>query len=414
MLYSRLMKRVFRVGRIDVIDANGDLHQFGKEDGTPTIVLRLHDKSLHRRLYFDPYLSIGEAYMDGTLTFESGTVVDFIDLFGRNIGQFKKTWQDAFLNQFMRMFRPLMQFNPILRARQNVAHHYDLSDDLYALFLDEDLQYSCAYFPSADMSLEDAQEAKKRHLAAKLRLTPESRVLDIGSGWGGLAIYLARAGVAQVTGVTLSEGQHITASARAAEARVSDRVRFLLRDYRDETGRYDRIVSVGMFEHVGIKYYAKFFRKIYELLNEDGVALIHSIGRIEGPGTTSPWVRKYIFPGGYSPALSEVIPAVERSGLIVTDIEILRLHYAKTLKAWLSRFEAQRKKVCDLYDERFFRMWQFYLACSEMSFRHWGMMVFQMQLTKNLSALPLTRDYMTDWEREKATKWCYGSLNAAE
>ena len=414
MLCSRLMKQVFRAGRLDVIDANGKLHRFGKEDGTPTVVLRLHDKSLHRRLYFDPYLAIGESYVDGTLTFESGTVVDFINLFGRNIRQFRKTWQDTFLNQFMRIFRPLMQFNPIRRAQRNVAHHYDLSDEFYALFLDEDLQYSCAYYPTADLGLEEAQEAKKRHLAAKLRLTPESRVLDIGSGWGGLAIYLARAGVARVTGLTLSKGQHIAASARAAEAGVSDIVRFLLRDYRNETGRYDRIVSVGMFEHVGIRHYSSFFRKIYELLTDDGIALIHSIGRLDGPGTTSPWVRKYIFPGGYSPALSEVIPPVERSGLIVTDIEILRLHYAETLKAWLSRFETHRQKVCELYDERFFRMWQFYLVCSEMSFRQWGMIVFQIQLTKNLIAAPLTRDYMTDWERKQGTKRRYGTLNAAE
>ena len=352
--------------------------------------------------------------MDGTLTFDSGTLPEFLNLLGRNIRRLNASWQDAFFNQFMRVFRPLMQFNPISRSQRNVAHHYDLTDELYAIFLDEDRQYSCAYFASPDMSLEEAQEAKKRHLAAKLRITPESRVLDIGSGWGGMAIYLAQIGAAHVTGVTLSKGQQITSTARAAEAGVSDRVRFLLRDYRHESGRYDRIVSVGMFEHVGVKYYGKFFRKVGQMLTDDGIAVLHSIGRIHGPGTTSAWVRKYIFPGGYSPALSEVLPAIERSGLVVTDVEILRLHYSETLKEWLRRFETHPERVIRLYDERFFRMWQFYLAASEMAFRDGELMVFQIQLTKDQNAVPLTREYISDWERDQASRRQYDTLSAAE
>jgi cyclopropane-fatty-acyl-phospholipid synthase len=296
--------------------------------------------------------------------------------------------------------RLIQQFNPVSRARQNAAHHYDLSRTLYALFLDSDLQYSCAYFNTPGQSLEAAQRNKKCHIAAKLLLDrPGLRVLDIGCGWGGLALYLAAETGARVTGISLSEEQVKLARERAAKEGLSGKVQFHLRDYRLEEAQYDRIVSVGMFEHVGAPHYPAFFRKVRNLLAPDGIALLHSIGRSDGPGITNPWLRKYIFPGGYSPALSEVLSVVERQGLFVTDIEILRLHYAETLRAWRERFAANREQIKGLYDDRFYRMWEFYLAGAELAFRNQGHMVFQMQLARDQEAVPLTRDYISDWER---------------
>jgi len=294
--------------------------------------------------------------------------------------------------------RRLAQFNRPLRARRNVAHHYDLDGRLYSLFLDADRQYSCGYFETLDTSLDDAQLAKKRHLAAKLKLTGGQRVLDIGCGWGGLGLYLAEFGGANVTGITLSQEQHAIANERAAEKHLSDRASFLLKDYRDLRAPFDRIVSVGMFEHVGVGYYDAFFKKCAALLADDGVMVLHSIGRSEGPGVTNPWIAKYIFPGGYIPGLSEVIPAIERAGLLVTDIEILRLHYAETLKAWRDRFLAHRDEVARLYDARFVRMWEFYLACSETAFRRHDMRVVQIQLAKRQGTVPITRDYISQAE----------------
>ncbi len=273
-----------------------------------------------------------------------------------------------------------------------------LPDRLYDLFLDSDRQYSCAYFQNPNEGLETAQLNKQRHLAAKLLFEPGQRILDIGSGWGGLALYLARAGARQVTGLTLSQEQLKIADRRTAEAGLDDKVHFHLRDYREETGTYDRIVSVGMFEHVGVNHYPEFFAKVKELLSEDGICVLHSIGRMAGPSTTCSWIRKYIFPGGYAPALSEVLPVVEQSGLWVADIEILRLHYAETLRAWRHRFQANRPRIARLLDERFCRMWEFYLAASEAAFRHGDHMVFQMQLAKRRDAVPLTRDYITEWQ----------------
>jgi cyclopropane-fatty-acyl-phospholipid synthase len=295
--------------------------------------------------------------------------------------------------------RHLKQFNLRASARTNVAHHYDLDGRLYSLFLDADKQYSCAYFNTPDTSLDDAQLAKKRHIAAKLVIKRGQRALDIGSGWGGLGLCLARECGADVTGLTLSAEQHRGATRRAAAAGLSDRVRFHLRDYRAGAGSYDRIVSVGMFEHVGINHYGEFFAKMKSLLAPQGVALLHSIGRKDGPGSTNPWIRKYIFPGGYVPALSEVVPIAERLGLWITDIEILRLHYAETLRAWRTRFEGNRERIRTIYDERFCRMWEMYLVGSEVAFRRQDLMVFQMQLAKAADAVPLTRDYMFDWER---------------
>jgi cyclopropane-fatty-acyl-phospholipid synthase len=295
--------------------------------------------------------------------------------------------------------RRLQQFNPPSRAQRNVAHHYDLDGQLYSLFLDADRQYSCAYFESPELSLDDAQLAKRRHLAAKLLLKEGVRVLDIGCGWGGLGLYLAELTGADVTGVTLSQEQHAVANARAAEKGLSGRARFDLQDYRDVPGPFDRIVSVGMFEHVGVSHYETFFRKSAQLLADDGVMLLHSIGRSEGPSVTNPWIAKYIFPGGYIPSLSEVLPHIEKAGLLVTDIEILRLHYAETLKAWRERFLAHREEVERIYDRRFVRMWEFYLAASEMSFREQNMMNFQIQLTKKQGVVPMTRDYIVREEQ---------------
>jgi cyclopropane-fatty-acyl-phospholipid synthase len=396
-----------------VIDTAGKRHVFEGRTG-PAVTVRLHERALQDRLLFNPRVAVGEAYMDGTLTVEDASLYDFIDLLARNLNSFERRAPQRLLNQFRRLARRLQTFNPVRRAQRNVAHHYDLSGTLYDLFLDRDRQYSCAYFHADTQSLEQAQEDKKLHLAAKLLLQPGQRLLDIGSGWGGLALYLARLSGVDATGITLSTEQHQIANERARKADLADRVRFHLRDYRLETGRYDRIVSVGMFEHVGVGHYDTFFGKVRDLLADDGVALLHSIGRMEPPGATNPWLRKYIFPGGYTPALSEVLPAIERAGLWITDIEILRLHYAETLRHWRQRFAANREKIRDIYDERFCRMWEFYLTGCEAAFRHLNQMVFQIQIAKRPDAVPLTRDYVTEFERRHRAVGKASTAAAAE
>jgi cyclopropane-fatty-acyl-phospholipid synthase len=402
MLASHLFRRAITIGTLTVIDADGKRHVFSGAPG-PSVTVRLKDRSLHHKLLFHPKLALGEAYMEGTLTVEEGgTLYDLLDLAGRNMQAVETHPLQALQQRLSKVLRVLHTYNPVHRSRENVAHHYDLSDTLYDLFLDKDRQYSCAYFSEPEGGLEKAQENKKLHLAAKLLLKPGQKLLDIGSGWGGLALYLAQIGGGDVTGVTLSTEQHKVSERRAREAGLADRVRFHLRDYRHEAGRYDRIVSVGMFEHVGTPNYRTFFGKVKSLLAEDGVCLLHSIGRMDPPGGTNPWLRKYIFPGGYTPALSEVLAAVEDVGLWVTDIEILRLHYASTLREWRHRFEANRDRIRALYDERFCRMWEFYLVGCEIAFRYMGQMVFQMQLARRQEAVPLTRDYITDFEREHA------------
>jgi cyclopropane-fatty-acyl-phospholipid synthase len=400
MLLSRLFERIITVGRLRVLDADGRFHTF---DGSPgaSVTIRLHDPALHWKLLVRPRIYLGEAFMDGTLTVEEGSLYDLIDLLAVNLEAMPEGLLARLLNGSVTLLRRVHQYNPLPRARRNAAHHYDLSDQLYELFLDKDRQYSCAYFYDGRDDLDVAQLNKKQHIAAKLLVRPGQRVLDVGSGWGGLALYLASKYGADVTGLTLSVEQHKVAVRRAAAAGLSDRVRFYVRDYREELGRYDRIVSVGMFEHVGINHYSAFFAKLKSLLTPDGVALLHSIGRKDGPGSTHPWIRKYIFPGGYAPALSEVIPTVERSKLWITDIEILRLHYAETLRAWRDRFGRNRDRLRRIYDERFCRMWEMYLICSEVAFRRQDYMVFQMQLSKAVDTVPLTRDYLVDWEREQ-------------
>ena len=398
MLLSWGLRKIVTVGALTLIDADGQSHEIGGGDG-PSCTIRLHDKSLHHRLVTNPWLHVGEAYMDGTLTVENGTLGDFLEILCRSAGAAESLPVYRLTKWLGYRMRWLQQHNPIGRAQNNVAHHYDLTDTLYDLFLDADRQYSCAYFLTPGDSLETAQENKKRHLAAKLLLQPGQKVLDIGSGWGGLAMHLARTADVDVTGVTLSREQHRYAEARAAEAGLSDRVRFKLEDYRLQTDKYDRIVSVGMFEHVGAKHFREFFAKAGDLLADDGIAVLHSIGRMDPPGTTSAWLRKYIFPGGYTPAMSETLAALEHERLYVTDIEVLRLHYAETLRHWNSRFQANRDKIAAIYDERFCRMWEFYLVACEMAFRYWDQMVFQMQFARRQDAVPLARDYITDWER---------------
>ncbi len=384
---------MIKVGDLTVRLAGGRTHKAGDGTGSP-VVIHFTGKGL-RRVVVDPSLGLGEAYMDGDLVMEQGTLWDLLEIVGRSGGRAPKG-RGSLAKRAKRVIkRSLQQANGRAAARRNVAHHYDLSNDLYRRFLDTDMQYSCAYFARPDMTLEQAQAAKKAHIAGKLRLSPGQRVLDIGSGWGGMAMTLAADYGADVTGVTLSTEQIELARRRAEEAGLSERVRFELTDYRDVAGPFDRIVSVGMLEHVGAPNFLAYFDTVKRLLTDDGVAVIHAIGRMSGPGVTNAFTQKYIFPGGYIPGLSEVVRAVEDAGLWITDIEILRLHYAETLRHWRLRFLAD-PDIPGLYDARFRRMWEFYLASAEMGFRYGGHMVFQIQIARRPDTLPITRDYMRD------------------
>jgi cyclopropane-fatty-acyl-phospholipid synthase len=390
-LLRYFLRQFIRRGTMTFTTASGAKFTCGDGTGEP-VAVRFLTADAERRVLLNPELALGELYMDGTFVVERGSIADALAIL-MSQPDILPRW--AKLQWWLRyLVRHAQQFNPRPRSRNNVARHYDLDGRLYSLFLDADKQYSCAYFETPDTSLDDAQLAKKRHLAAKLLVQPGDRVLDIGSGWGGLGLYLAEMTGADVTGVTLSTEQLQVSNARAGEKNLAGSARFLLEDYRDVPGPFDRIVSVGMFEHVGVDFYETYFRRCAELLTDDGVMMLHSIGRSEGPDVTNPWIAKYIFPGGYIPALSEVMPAIERAGLLVCDIEILRLHYAETLKAWRERFMARREEAVRLYDERFARMWEFYLASSEMSFRKQNLMNFQIQLTKRQGIVPMTRDYI--------------------
>ena len=392
-LFDHIMRGFVRVGRVDVQLADGTTRTYSGADG-PSVSLRFHDPDLPRKLVLTTDMALGEGYMDGRLTIGDDDLRGFLTFLTVNVERSGHLWWRRSSQAARLARRRFDQWNPAHRARQNVAHHYDLSATLYDLFLDEDRQYSCAYFRQPEMSLEEAQAAKKAHIARKLLLEPGMRVFEIGCGWGGLALSLARDHGAEVLGVTLSTEQHAWATKRAEAEGLSDKVKFELRDYRDVTGQFDRIVSVGMFEHVGVPHYRTYFDTVRDRLTEDGVALIHTIGRAAPPGTTSPWITKYIFPGGYVPALSEMSRAFEAAGLFQTDIEVWRLHYAETLRHWLERFEAKSDAALMLYDERFVRMWRYYLAASEMAFRHGRQCVFQVQLARDKQAVPLTRDYM--------------------
>ena len=397
MLFAPLLRRLVKFGTLTVIDPRGGSHSI-EGAGGPSVAIRLHDNSVNRGLIRNPALAIGEAYMDGRLTVEQGTLFDFLTILvvNRREALLGRSKGPAAIGR--KLMGRLRTHNPVGAARRKVSHHYDLKPELFDLFLDRDRQYSCAYFASDNDDIETAQRRKKTHLAAKLLLRPGDRVLDIGSGWGGLGLYLAQETDVDVTGVTLSHEQHDLSNARAAEAGLSDRVRFRLQDYREEAGRYERIVSVGMLEHVGLGHYREFFGKVRDLLTDDGVAVVHTIGRYDTPGPVNPWIARYIFPGTYVPTLSELMPAIEEQHLLVTDIEVLKRHYAKTLRAWRDRFVSNRDRARAMYDERFCRMWEFYLTACEVGFLSKELNVFQIQLAKNLDAVPETRDYIHAFE----------------
>ena len=397
---DHVLRRFLQQGRLSIRYPDGDLVRYAGAVPGPEATIEIRSRRTLRRLLTDPGLAVGEGYMDGTIVPIGCTMYDALDVMllnhrlgGWHLGNELQTFRRTLLRRWA-------QWNPMARARRNAAHHYDLDDRLYAQFLDRDWQYSCAYFVHGDETLDAAQEAKKRHIAAKLLLDrPGLRVLDIGCGWGGLALTLAGEHGAQVLGITLSGEQLARARGRAADAGLAHAARFEPLDYRDPAllaaGPFDRIVSVGMFEHVGVNHYAGFFRRLRALLAPGGVALVHAVGRLGGPAVTNPWLEKYIFPGGYSPALSELFPAVERSGLVTTDLEVLRLHYAQTLRCWRRRFAARRDVVAGLYDERFCRMFELYLAGSELAFRRKDHMVWQLQLAREQDGVPLTRGYIT-------------------
>jgi cyclopropane-fatty-acyl-phospholipid synthase len=396
-----ILRRFVTLGRLTVRWPDGRLTTYaGPEGSGPEAAITLVNAAAVRRLLLNPALAAGEAYMDGGLVPHEGGIYQALDVLVINLMANAKGHPIGRLRAMLGpVRRRIDQYNPAHRAQRNVAHHYDLNGRLYSLFLDRDRQYSCAYFRHGDETLEEAQAAKKRHIAAKLCLDrPDLEVLDIGSGWGGLALTLARDCGARVLGVTLSNEQLAESRARAAAEGLADRVSFELLDYRAVGRSFDRIVSVGMFEHVGVGHYREFFDTVARCLRPDGVALLHAIGRSDGPGFTNPWIAKYIFPGGYCPALSEVLPRVEQSGLIATDIEVLRLHYAETLRQWRRRFTANRDTIASLYDERFCRMFEFYLCGAEIAFRREGHMVFQIQLAHRQTAVPLTRDYIAEEE----------------
>jgi cyclopropane-fatty-acyl-phospholipid synthase len=390
---DRLLRHVIRDGALTITDARGQSRSYGNGKGK-AVHVTFTDPTLPRKIILAPDMAVGEGYMDGRLIIEDDDLYGFLGLVIRNLAQQGMPWFQRPLHMGRHTMRYLAQFNPVSRARRNAAHHYDLSRELYDLFLDADRQYSCAYFPHPDMTLDEAQEAKKQHIARKLLIEPEMRVLDIGCGWGGMALTLARDFGARVTGVTLSREQHAMATERAKQEGLSDRVDFHLMDYREVDETFDRVVSIGMFEHVGVPHYGEYFRDVRERLTENGIALIHTIGRASPPGATSPWIAKYIFPGGYAPAMSEVIPHVERQGLYAVDIEVWRLHYAETLSHWYRRFMANIDKARALYDDRFCRMWRYYLVASELTFRLDRQVVFQFQLAKVQDSVPLTRDYL--------------------
>ncbi len=398
-LLSSLLRSFIKRGQMRVYDVDGGLHTFGPGDDGPVVTIRLHDKKLYRSLFLNPELSAGEAYMDGTLTMEEGsTCYDFMFLFSINRAPLGAHPVQSLLRKGWKAFRRRQQMNSVERSKAQARHHYDLSTELYRLFLDNGLNYSCAYYRTPDDSLEQAQDAKLTHLVAKLDLKPGMKVLEIGGGWGSLAIRIAQQG-AKVTSLNVSPEQVAIAKQRVADAGLEENVEFILKDYREFSGAFDRVVSVGMMEHVGIGHLDAYFGKIRECLTEYGYAVIHSVGRMTPPGTTGPFIRKYIFPGGYVPALSEVFASTERLGLWVCDTEILRLHYYYTIREWRQRFENRRNEAQALYDETFCRMWEFYLCAVELGFLHGSNMVFQLLLSKERDAVPILRDFIVDNER---------------
>ena len=394
MQLVKFLNKLFTKGGFILEDAYGKEHVIGKPASEKPIKLKIHNKSLHYKLLLYPDLYFGEAYTDGSITIEGGELSNFLDIALENIGRRETNTFSEFFNKFRGSYRYLTNFNFIKKSKMNVAHHYDISDDLYFLFLDPLRQYSCAYFKNEKETLEQAQENKINHIIKKLNIRPNQRVLDIGSGWGSLAIEIAKKAKCQVTGITLSKNQFEYSKKRVKELNLGNQVEFKLIDYREVKEKFDRIVSVGMFEHVGRKFYKTFFKKVSQILNDNGIALLHTIGSVNPPRDPHPWITRYIFPGGYTPSLSEVTGPVEKSGLIVSDIEVLRMHYAHTLRNWKERFKKNKEKVVQMFDERFFRMFEFYLSSCEMAFKHGDQVVYQFQLTKKLTTAPSTRDYI--------------------
>jgi cyclopropane-fatty-acyl-phospholipid synthase len=400
--FQVLMKRFINVGTVHVIDHKGRKRSYVGVPAFPEITMRFHTSSVENQLCVNPDLALGEGYMNGDITVEGGSIYDLLFVLSCNQSNGAFSIVQKWHMQWRQLLKKWISRISLAKAKSNVAHHYDLPPSLYGLFLGDDWQYSCAYFKNLENDINTAQGDKKKHLAAKLRLAPHQTVLDIGCGWGGLALHLAQTENVNVVGLTLSEEQHKVATERAKKAGLSDRVQFLLKDYREIRGQYDRVVSVGMFEHVGLAQYKTFFSQVHELLAPHGLALLHSIGSEYDAGASSPWIAKYIFPGGYIPTLSEVLPHIEQERFHVTDIEILHHHYAATLRAWRQRFLANRKKLPKHLDDRFVRMWEYYLAGSEVSFQKRGLMIFQIQLMKNKEKAPLTRDYIYLYENAVA------------
>ena len=392
MLYSVLKKVNFKE-QLSIIDSNNNTHVFGK--GKSNLRIRLTNKSIEKKLFRNPSLHFGEGYMNKEIVIEEGSIEQLIDLITSCYDDFiQNNSVYKIYENFSGYFKIFQQLNEIVKSKQNVAHHYDLKEDLYKLFLDKDMQYSCAYFHNENISLDQAQIDKKNHIINKLQISENMKVLDIGCGWGGMAIEIAKQTGATVKGITLSENQFATASKRAQEEGLSEKLTFKLQDYRNENENYDRIVSVGMFEHVGIKYFREYLKKTYDLLKDTGVFLLHTIGQRGVPTATSPWIRKYIFPGGYIPSLSDIIHETEKLNINITDIEILRLHYAHTLTHWYKNVQKNKDQIIKMFDDRFYRMWEFYLLASKYSFVNMGNVVFQIQIAKNINNLPLTRNYM--------------------
>ncbi|MDC0608675.1 cyclopropane-fatty-acyl-phospholipid synthase family protein [Candidatus Pelagibacter ubique] len=394
MQLARYLNKLFQKDGFLLIDANSNKYIIGTPKNNKPITVKILDKKLHYKLFFRPDLYFGEAYSNGDIQIENGSLTDFLDIALMNIGRAELNFFSMLINKLYGSYRYLTNFNFIKKSKMNVAHHYDLSDDLYSLFLDPKKQYSCGYFINENDTLEDAQNNKIQHIIKKLNIKPNQKVLDIGCGWGSLAIDIAKSNNCEVTGITLSENQFNYCVKKAKELNLENQVTFKLKDYRQLDEKFDRIVSVGMFEHVGRKFYKNFFKKIDNLLNDDGVSLVHTIGSVNPPRDPHPWITKYIFPGGYTPSLSEVVTPVEKAGLIVSDIEVLKLHYSHTLRHWKENCIKNKIQIINMFDEKFFRMWEFYLASCESAFKWGDQVVYQFQLTKNYMSTPNTRDYI--------------------
>ena len=394
MQLARFLNNIFKNDGFILVDACLKKYIIGSPKNKTPITLKILNKKLHYKLLFRPDLYFGEAYSNGEILIEDGTLTDFLDIVLMNLGRGQINFFTRLINKLSGSYRYLTNFNFIKKSKMNVAHHYDLSDELYDLFLDPKKQYSCAYFKNENDTLEDAQNNKIQHIIKKLNIQPNQKILDIGCGWGSLAIDIAKSANCEVTGITLSKKQFGYCVKKAKELNIENQVRYKLIDYRELNEKFDRIVSVGMFEHVGRKFYKNFFKKIDKLLNDDGISLVHTIGSVNPPRDPHPWITKYIFPGGYTPSLSEVVTPIEKAGLIVSDIEVLKLHYSHTLRHWKENCIKNKIQIINMFDEKFFRMWEFYLASCESAFKWGDQVVYQFQLTKNYISTPTTRDYI--------------------